>query len=152
MKAVAIFLVALAASSPLLVATKAFCAPPPLNCRHPLSVTTSSSDLPPLVAKDLSSWMALHGEPWNDTDSVSPGQLTANFLWATHSAHSWVVAYSVGGYSCCHTRFRLFVGSRVPSFGYWPITPALGGGQPDFFGVATCVGIDAALDTYAADG
>jgi hypothetical protein len=122
--------------------------PPALHCRHPLATTGAAADLPASVAAQLRPWMALHGERWNGGDSISRGDLTSGFLWAAHGNGNWVVAYTVGGISCCHTRFALFTPAAPGSAGYRWIMPTKG--APDYFGDASCGGLDAALDAYGA--
>jgi hypothetical protein len=130
------------------LATNACAAPkagPAMHCRHPLATTGSADSLPASVTTQLRTWMALHGESWNRTDAITPGELTAGFLWAASWNGDWVIAYSVGGIACCSTRLALFVPG--PAAYRW-VTPA--SGAPDNFGDATCKGIDAVLDAYGA--
>ena len=117
-------------------------AAPALRCRHPLTMVSAVA-LPPAVARPLSSWMALHGEPWSKGDAVSPGELIAGFEWAANSGADWIVAYRVGGIACCSTRFALMVPRGAA---YAQVIPPSGG--TDWFGQPTCAGIDPALDAY----
>jgi hypothetical protein len=117
---------------------------PPASCRHPLVPISSSSALPAPVAAPLRAWMALHGERWNATDDVTPGALVASYEWAARSGPDWIVAYKVGGISCCKTRFALL---KPQGAAYAQVVPARG--RPDWFGDASCAGIDAALSAYA---
>ena len=116
----------------------------PAGCRHPLTPVASSAALPPAVAAPLKSWMALRGERWNATDAIGRGDLTAGYLWAARSGPNWIVAYKVGGISCCSTRFALL----LPQGGrYVQAVPARA--RPDWFGDVSCAGVDAALAAYA---
>jgi hypothetical protein len=131
------------------LATSACAAPKPgpaLHCRHPVATIGSPDGLPGSVVTLIKPWMALHGERWNDTDSIMPSDLTASFLWAGRWDGDWIVAFKSGGIACCHSRFGLFV----------PVTPGsanfrlvlLPSGAPDDFGDTSCKGLDAALNTY----
>jgi hypothetical protein len=118
----------------------------PAGCRHPLTPIPSAAAIPPAAAAPLHPWMALHGERWNVSDDITPGTPTAGFLWAARAGSDWIVAYKVGGISCCSTRFALI----VPQGGrYVQVTPARG--RPDWFGDASCAGVDAALTAYAGN-
>jgi hypothetical protein len=117
---------------------------PPASCRHPLVPIASAAALPPPVAAPLRSWMALRGERWNATDAISPGELTAGYQWAVRSGPDWIVAYKVGGISCCSIRFSLLV---PRGGGYGQVLPSRD--RPDWFGDPSCAGIDAALSAYA---
>ncbi|HXQ15908.1 MAG TPA: hypothetical protein VN814_14935 [Caulobacteraceae bacterium] len=126
--------------------TSACAAPKPgpeLHCRHPLATVGAADGLPPTLLAQLHPWMALHGERWNDTDSIMPGDLTASFLWAAHWNGDWMVAFRSGGIACCHDRFALFVPGGP---GLRMVLPP--SGAPDDFGDVTCKGLDAALDAY----
>jgi hypothetical protein len=118
---------------------------PAMHCRHPLATFSSADNLPGPVTAELRTWMALHGERTNKTDSISPGELVASFLWSAQWNGDWIVAYSIGGIECCHTRLALYA---PKGGGYGRVTPPLGG--PDIFGDASCKGIDAVLDGYGA--
>ena len=128
------------------LATGACAAPkggPALHCRHSLSTIDAADGLPPSIGAQLRPWMALHGERWNATDSITPGDLTAKFLWAARSHGDWIVAYKVGGIACCSNRFAFF---KPVGTGYQQaLAPS---GAPDYFGDASCKGLDAALDAY----
>jgi len=115
----------------------------PAGCRHPLTPVPSAAAIPAAVTAPLK-WIAFHGEGWNATDVVTPGTPTAGYLWAAHSGLNWIVAYKVGGIACCSTRFALLT---PRSGGYAQVIPAQG--RPDWFGDASCAGIDAALSAYA---
>jgi hypothetical protein len=116
----------------------------PAGCRRPLTPVASADAIPPAVTAPLK-WIAFHGERWNNTDVVTPGERTAGFLWAAHAGPDWIVAYRVGGIACCSTRFTLL----LPKGGaYAPVTPAYPS-KTDWFGDASCAGIDAALSAYA---
>ena len=128
----------------LLVAPALAHAGAPAGCRHALTPIASSSALPGPVTAPLRPWMALHGEAWNPTDVVTPGALTAGYEWGAHAGPYWIVAYKVGGIACCSTRFALLV---PRGGGYEQVVPAVG--RPDWFGDASCAGIDAALGAYA---
>ena len=118
----------------------------PTGCRHPLTPVSSADAIPAAAAAPLHPWMALHGERWNGGDAITPGAPVAGFLWAAHHGPNWIVAYKVGGVSCCSTRFALI----APQGGrYVQAVPAKG--RPDWFGDASCAGIDAALTAYAGD-
>jgi hypothetical protein len=119
---------------------------PAMHCRHPLATVGSADGLPGPVAGQLRSWMALHGEAWNRTDAITPGELTAGFLWAGQWNGDWVIAYRVGGIACCSTRLALFTPSASGGASYRWVTPPTG--APDNFGDASCKGIDAVLDAY----
>jgi hypothetical protein len=116
----------------------------PTSCKHPLVPIASAAALPPAVAAPLRSWMALRGERWNSTDAIGPGELTAGYQWAARSGPDWIVAYKVGGISCCSIRFALLV---PQGGGYLQVVPARG--RPDWFADPSCAGIDAALTAYA---
>ena len=120
---------------------------PPMHCRHPLTAIGSADGLPASIIAQVHPWMALHGERWNRTDAVSPGELTAGFLWAAHSNASWIVAFRSGGIACCSNRFGLFLPATPGGASYREVLPAAG--SPDLFGDISCKGVDAALDTYA---
>jgi hypothetical protein len=116
---------------------------PVLHCRHPLATTGSADALPGSITAQLKPWMALHGERWSATDAISPGELTAGFLWAARWSGDWIVAYRSGGIACCSNRTNLF----IPHAGsFQQIIPQAG--APDDFGDVTCKGIDAVLDAY----
>jgi hypothetical protein len=117
---------------------------PALACRHPLQWATSPADLPADVTRQLSTWMALHGERWNKTDAISQGDLTAQYLWAAQSGGDWIVGFESGGVACCSTRFNLFAAKA--GGGYDWVTPPIG--APDYYGDPTCKGIDGAIDAY----
>jgi hypothetical protein len=128
------------------LATGACAAPKPgpaLHCRHPLTTIGSADGLPASITTQVRPWMALHGERWNDTDSITPGDLTASFLWAARSTGDWIVAYKVGGIACCSNRFALF---KPVGTGYQQVLAP--SGAPDSFGDASCKGLDAALGAY----
>jgi hypothetical protein len=116
---------------------------PPSPCRHPLASVASPDELPATVIASLKPWLAMHGEPWNATDSVSRGDLRARYLWAARSSGDWIVAYGVGGITCCSVRLALFTPAAS---GFKQVIPPRGG--PDKFGDATCKGVDAVLDAY----
>ncbi len=116
----------------------------PVGCRHPLAPAASADAIPSAVTASLK-WIAFHGEGWNHTDVVTPGERTAGFLWAAHAGADWIVAYRVGGIACCSTRFTLLL---PKGGGYAPVTPAYSS-KTDWFGDASCAGIDAALSAYA---
>ena len=132
------------------LATGACAAPKPgpaLHCRHTLTTIGSADGLPPSVVTQLRPWMALHGEHWNRTDAISPGELTAGFLWAARWNADWLVAFTSGGVACCSNRLGLFVPAAPGSVAYHQVLPKVGG--PDLFGDVGCKGIDAVLDAYA---
>jgi hypothetical protein len=117
----------------------------PAGCRHPLTPVPSAAAIPAAVTAPLK-WIAFHGESWNATDVVTPGSLTAGYEWAARSGSNWIVAYKVGGIACCSTRFTLLLPKGAA---YAPVIPAYPSKTPDWFGDASCAGIDAALSTYA---
>jgi hypothetical protein len=121
---------------------------PAMHCRHPLTAIGSADGLPPSITAQVRPWMALHGERWNNTDAISPGERTAGFLWAAHSNANWIVAFRSGGIACCNNRFGLFLPTTPGGASYRQVLPAAG--SPDLFGDTSCTGVDAALDTYAA--
>ena len=127
------------------LATSGHAAPagPPSQCRHPLASVASPDQLPASIIASLKPWLAMHGEPWNATDSVSRGDLIGRYLWAARSGGDWIVAYGVGGVTCCGVRLALFTPAAS---GFKRAIPPRGG--PDIFGDATCKGVDAVLDSY----
>jgi hypothetical protein len=130
------------------LATGAGAAPGPApHCRHPLTTIGSADGLPPSITAQVRPWMALHGERWNNTDAISPGELTAGFLWAAHWNGDWIVAFRSGGIACCNNRFGLFLPTASGGASYRQVMPAAG--SPDLFGDVSCKGVDAAFDAYA---
>jgi hypothetical protein len=123
---------------------------PAMHCRHPLATIGSADGVPGSITNQVKGWMALHGERWNDTDSISRGDLTASFLWAARSNADWIVAFRSGGIACCSTRFVLFKPAAVGASTYRMFTPP--NGAPDDFGDASCKGVDAALSAYGTHG
>ncbi len=115
----------------------------PAGCRHALVPVRTADAIPAAVTAPLK-WIAFHGERWNGGDAMTPGLPSAGFEWAARSGPNWIVAYKVGGISCCHTRFTLLVLQRGA---YVQVVPPKG--QPDWFGDASCAGIDAALSANA---
>jgi hypothetical protein len=130
------------------LATGACAAPgPAMPCRHPLTTIGSADALPRSIIAQVHPWMALHGERWDNTDAVSPGELTAGFLWAGRWNADWIVAFRSGGIACCSNRFGLFTPTTPGAASYRQILPEVG--APDLFGDVSCKGVDAALDAYA---
>ena len=118
---------------------------PPSPCRHPLTSVAAPDQLPAAIVASLKPWLSMHGEPWNATDSVSRGDLIGRYLWAARSSGDWIVAYGVGGVTCCNVRLALFTPAGT---GFKRVIPPRG--APDLLGDATCKGIDAVLDAYGA--
>jgi hypothetical protein len=116
----------------------------PAGCRHALTPVPSADAIPPAVTAPLK-FIAFHGEPWNATDSVTPGARTASFQWAAHFGPDWIVAYSVGGISCCFTRFMLLLPQGKFYVPVIPVYPQ----KVDWFADASCARIDAALTAFA---
>jgi len=121
-------------------------APLALHCRHALAMAPAASALPPSITNQLRTWMALNGERWNRTDSISPGELVASYEWAARAGQTWLVAYNVGGDDCCHIRLAAFVPQGGAASGYRQVMPEVG--RPDEFGDASCAGIDRFLDNH----